>query len=103
MTTPYGIWTPHSGTHELAAVYLGRPNSDLDTQPMHVPSFATRHEMPRVRRLRRLQRIADSAMVRDIRDRLPIIPEAIGAVFAAFVFIGLLRGAAVVAMAWGLR
>lgn len=100
----YAHWTPDSGTAELPRSLRG-PYWETQTQEIHILDLK-----PRVTRYRHQSLVARlwlgflaSAFVQDVKSRIHIVPQAVGILTAAFVFILVLRGLAVVADVAGIR
>lgn len=99
--TPYAHWTADSGTHELPRLHRGRPVEYHDTVELHLLDL--RPTVTRYSRPSRARRFATSAYLADVRARLPLILEVLGAVGVVCLGIVLLRGLAVAATIAGLR
>ena len=61
----------------------------------------SRHYTPHARVRHVATRIARSEFAEDVRSRLPMIPQAIGGAFAAYLLVLLIRGLYVVALMAG--
>jgi hypothetical protein len=82
---------------------MTRTDTELIPAPWLRPSVTATYRTPRARLTHIARRVAHSPFVADVRSRLHIIPEVVGAVAVLYVGMLVLRGLVVLAVIAGVR